>query len=463
MSELAQYAWSPQLGPQTMAITARRVIDELFFGGAAGGGKSDFLLGDFAQDIDQGDKWVGVLFRRHSTDMDELVHRSMQIYGAMGAEYKVGIKTWRFPGGAELRLRHMDTDADFIKYMGHSYSWIAFDELPTWDSLTPWNMMKSRLRGAAEGKRMRATGNPGGRCHAEVKEYFGITKYPAGYMPMRDKKSGMVRAFIPSLVTDNRELLSVDPDYPSRMMSMGDPALTRAYLDGDWNVSLNAYYEAHRDDLLVDPFPIPDNWSLFASLDYGEANPTVGTLLAVDHDDDVWVVNSYYSRGAGAEHAAGIKAMIQHCPWTRGDKRVEGRSPRLVLAPADMWTKRSPGEATQARSAADTFVAAGIHLTRANMDRVNGWRNVGNLLLSGRLKFFRGYADPIMDSMLSVQRDPRNPEDVAKGGDDHGADSLRYGINHVYKPRRMVPVNRADGNKLIAQITQGSKPKGRYS
>tara|TARA_R110000803_G_scaffold4759_5_gene15921 strand:+ start:992 stop:2380 length:1389 start_codon:yes stop_codon:yes gene_type:complete len=457
-----QYAWSPQLGPQTMAITARRIIDELFFGGAAGGGKSDFLLGDFAADISQGDKWIGVLFRRHSTDMDELIHRSMQIYGPMGAEYKVGIKTWRFPGGAELRLRHMDTDADFIKYMGHSYSWIAFDELPTWDSLTPWNMMKSRLRGAATDKRMRATGNPGGRCHAEVKAYFGITKHPDGYLPMRDRKSGMVRAFIPSLVTDNQELLSVDPGYPARMMSMGDPALTRAYLDGDWNVSINAYYEAHRDDLFVEPFPIPDNWSLFAALDYGEANPTVGTLMAVDHDDDVWVVSSYYSRGAGAEHAAGIKAMVKTCPWTRGDRRVEGRSPRLILAPSDMWTKRSPGEATQARSAADTFTEAGLYLTRANMDRVNGWRNVGNLLLNGRLKFFKGYADPILESLLSVQRDPRNPEDVNKGGDDHGADSLRYGINHVYKPRRIAKTLKTDGSRLIDQMMTTGATKERY-
>jgi hypothetical protein len=38
--------WMPQPGPQEKAIRAS-FVDELFFGGARGGGKSEFLLGDF--------------------------------------------------------------------------------------------------------------------------------------------------------------------------------------------------------------------------------------------------------------------------------------------------------------------------------------------------------------------------------------------------------------------------------
>ena len=55
--------WAPQPGPQTDAITADW-CPELFYGGAAGGGKSDFLLGDFVQDVPTyGAAWRGVLFR----------------------------------------------------------------------------------------------------------------------------------------------------------------------------------------------------------------------------------------------------------------------------------------------------------------------------------------------------------------------------------------------------------------
>jgi hypothetical protein len=43
-------AWALQAGPQLAAIQATWCT-ELFFGGARGGGKSDFLLGDFGRDV----------------------------------------------------------------------------------------------------------------------------------------------------------------------------------------------------------------------------------------------------------------------------------------------------------------------------------------------------------------------------------------------------------------------------
>lgn len=454
------YAWSPQLGPQLNAIVARNVVQELLFGGARGGGKSSYLCGDWLQDIEQGNNWRGILFRRSYPELDEIIRQTLEIFPLTGGVWKVGAKEWRWPNGAQLSLRHLDNEADIVNYQGHSYSWIGWDELPTWPSMQPYRQMLATLRGPAQNKRVRATGNPGGRCHGEVKSYFAIDRWPAGNVPFRDRRTGMVRLFVPSRVQDNRILLENDPDYIQRLQGVGDPDLVRAWLEGDWDSSPGSMFGVARDELLVEPFEIPDNWPLFCSLDYGEQNPTVGCLLAVDYDDDVWVVSSYYASGAGAEHARGVKNLIEQCPFTRG-RGIVGRSPRQVLAPSDMWTKRAPGEASQARSVADTFQEAGVFLTRANMDRVNGWRNVGNLLHHGRLKFFEGYADPILDSLLSVQRDTRNPEDVAKGGDDHGADALRYGVNHVYKARRRANTKQADGDKLISQLLR-DEMQGRY-
>ena len=39
--------WTPQPGPQERAIRAS-FIEQLLFGGARGGGKTDFLIGDYA-------------------------------------------------------------------------------------------------------------------------------------------------------------------------------------------------------------------------------------------------------------------------------------------------------------------------------------------------------------------------------------------------------------------------------
>ena len=450
--------WSPQVGPQAIAISSGACVDEALYGGAVFAGKSDFLLGDFASDVWQGDKWIGVLFRRHVTDMDDLIARSHQIYGAMGADWKEGKKEWHFPGGSVLRMRHMDTDNDFAKYMGWSLSWIGFDELPTWETMRPYNMMKSRLRGPAINKRMRSSGNPGGRCHNEVKEYFGIDKFP-GFTPLRDPKSKMVRCFMPGKAEDNKIGLAGDPEYLDRLEGLGDPALVKMWKQGDWSISFGSFYECTAQQLMVKPFLIPETWPLFLSMDYGESHPTAGALMAVDFDYDVWVINSYYGSGAAADHARGLLAMVGQCPWT------EGRGTNLNLAPSDMKTKRSPGEASQARAPIDTFTELGLPLAMANMDRVNGARNLGNLINTNRIHFFSGYTEPLVRSIVGLQRNPNNPEDVLKASGDDGYDCVRYGVNHVFKPRPTAPkASKAvgTGGAVLDQIKNEHKGTGRY-
>jgi hypothetical protein len=452
--------WTPQLGPQNAAIDARRWCHELFYGGAVFGGKTDLLLGDFASDLSQGRNWKGIIFRKTHPELEEIIDRSNEIYPSTGGEYLVGKSTWNWPhSGAVLRLRHLESETDYTRYMGHSFSWIGWDELPEMRTMTPYKRMKARLRGAAHSKRIRATGNPGGHCHNELKKYFGIGSYPLGMQPMRDPKSKMIRMFIPARLQDNLIGLRNDPDYPDRLEGLGDPELVRAWKLGDWNAIIGNYF-AMFDEVkcTVDPFAIPQGWRLTACLDYGEENATWCGILATDFDDDVWVVDEYYRAGAGGlDHARAIKAMIANCPYIAGQRVSQ------IMAPHDMWTKRKPGEAALSRSPADSFREEGLHLTRANMDRINGWRNCKDLLYSNRLHFFRGRTQHVVSSIGTVSRSTADPEDVEKGGDDHPADGLRYGINHVYKPRkRIVHDTPIDSGDAILQLLTPAKKSGRY-
>ncbi len=429
--ESDRYCWSPQPGPQSDACATASFCDELFYGGAVFGGKTQFLLGDFASDVDQGSDWVGILFRQSFPELEEIIECALQIFPQMGAEYQVGTKTWRWPDGAVLRLRSLDSINDFTKYMGFSYSWIGWDELPLHETMKPYHRMKSRLRGPARNKRIRATGNPGGRCHAEIKEYFQINTHKYGYHLIRDDATKTTRMFIPSKVKDNRIGLQADPGYIDRLRGVGDPELIKGWLEGDWDAIVGAYFSMfRRSEVEEDSFEIPEGWAHFTCMDYGESMATWCGLLAVDSDWNVYVVDEYYREDAGgADHARGVLAMLDNYFRLRKDRC------RLHLAPHDMWTKRKPGEATQAAAPVDSFVKQGIHLTRANMERVNGARNVKDLLYAGRLKFFRGKTEHVLESLGTVMRDPHDPEDVLKGGNDHPYDGLRYGINHVYKPR----------------------------
>src|SRR4051812_29393640 len=146
------------------------------FGGARGGGKSDYLLGDFLQDIDQGEKWAGIIFRRSYPELEELIKRAKAIYLPLGATWKVADKTFVFPTGATLKMRHVDTEDDCEKYQGHQYAWIGWDELTNWPNLNSYKKLKACLRGASDGgvrfKRIRCSANPGGVGHHAVKAYF---------------------------------------------------------------------------------------------------------------------------------------------------------------------------------------------------------------------------------------------------------------------------------------------------
>jgi hypothetical protein len=109
-------------GPQTEAILATW-CPEIFYGGAAGGGKSDFLLGDFLQDVPvYGQHWKGVLFRRTYNELEDLIRRSREIYPQTGAVWHEQAKSWTWPNGALLRMRYIERDADATRYQGHAYT-----------------------------------------------------------------------------------------------------------------------------------------------------------------------------------------------------------------------------------------------------------------------------------------------------------------------------------------------------
>ena len=439
--------WKPQSGPQEAAIRAS-FIPELFFGGARGGGKSAFLIGDFAADVQEyGENWRGILFRKTYPELDELVTEGKKVlFNAFpGTEYKVGSYEFRMPNGSILRLRHMETDQDADHYMGHQYTWLGFDELTNWPNLRPYHKLKATLRSAAGVKnlRIRATGNPGGVGHTAVKQYF-IDGAPEGNQIIQDGQSMMPRMFITSRVQDNRILLDADPGYIDRLKSIGDEQLIKAWLEGDWDAFVGQYFSKwDSTKILVQPFEIPTDWPLFGCLDYGEASPTSFGLATVDFDGNVYGISEYTRAGASASaHAYEIARHIEGSPWTGG------RQPQQVFADPSMWVKRHLHEYSP-QSPTDIFQEHGVMLKKANNDRINGWRVMNDYISAHhidpglpqrpKLYFFNGWNDSAVDSIPSLPRSKTNPEDVDTKANDHDADRVRYLLMSTFTPFKWEP------------------------
>ena len=165
---MSKAIWTPQ-PKQALALACP--AKELFFGGARGGGKSDFSLADFTRGLQYGEDYNGVLFRKSYPELEELIRRSKQLYPALGGTYHKTERTWHFPSGSTLKMRYLETSDDVDSYQGHNYQWICFDELGTWPSDYEYIYMFGTLRSAAGiPTYIRATGNPGGKGHLWIKQ-----------------------------------------------------------------------------------------------------------------------------------------------------------------------------------------------------------------------------------------------------------------------------------------------------
>ena len=332
----------------------------------------------------------------------------------------------------------------------NSYGWIGWDDLGQWPDLTPYKAMISTLRGAAPRKRIRSSANPGGLGHLELKRYFQIGRFPAGLVRMTDPRSLMSRMYIPAKVTDNKILLKDDPMYVRRLYASGDEALIKAWVDGDWDSIVGTYFGMWSPmDHIVEPYPIDPAWPIYMGLDYGETNPTAAVLAAVDFDGTVIIFGEYSvaNRGA-ADHARDLMTAIKSNPW------ANGRMPAMALADPSMWTKRHTGEAHLTRSPQETFLSAGHHLTRANNDRVNGWRVLMDAMRHNRIVFFSDTTRSVTEAIPTMQRDPNNQEDMLKGGNDHGVDALRYLMVHAYQPTPIEDVRTGpfQGDRMLKML-----------
>lgn len=156
----------PNPGPQTSFLSAPQL--QVLYGGAAGGGKSFAMLADPIRYFSH-PKFNGLLVRRTTEELRELIRESKGLYGnsLIKGKWSDRDKTWTFPSGAQLWMSFLERDEDVLRYQGQSFTWIGFDELTQWPTPYPWNYMMSRLRTTAPDLPLsqRASTNPGGPGH----------------------------------------------------------------------------------------------------------------------------------------------------------------------------------------------------------------------------------------------------------------------------------------------------------
>lgn len=452
--------WSYPYEAQPKQAKAHRLwAHERLFGGAAGGGKTEWLLAEclaaiFRYGVD------AIILRRTLPELQQsggIEERLISTIPRTVGRYHGTKHRWTFRNGGHLDLGHLRTDADVARYMGGQYGVIAFDQV---EAFTEWQYRRMshplRVRAEVEAQGFTpykvATANPGGLGHSWVKARW-IDPAPDSIVwqprPTNDEPDPVSRCFVQSFLWDNKYL---GAGYRRQLESLPEDD-RRALLLGDWDVYAGARFgKVWRRPLNVAPaeaVPVPAGAAVPRALgvDYGDAAPFAALWGAVVGRQVIVYRELYKADMTATAQAQWIRSV------ERPDERGHGRPLPTYIDPST-WRK-DPNEKRESalegvaprNSIAWHYHQAGVPTIPANNDR-----HAGTALIADLLRVRHVGHDPALQCPLDrgelaqcypglvigdncpnlirtlpgIPRDPHDPELYDTRAEDHAVDALRY-------------------------------------
>lgn len=303
-------AWSPQPGSQVSLLSCP--IFEVLFIGPRGTGKTDCLIMDYAKDVGRGfgEQWRGVLFRQSYKQLGDVIAKTRQWFSQFWTKkecwYNSSEHYWAWATGERLFLRHFERDDDYYDYHGFSFNWVGWEELCNWHTLVGYKRMFSTIRSThpevAKIARIRGTANPHGPGHNQVKARFRISGRGLNCGVIKDSrdKDGRLepmRCAIPTFLHENKILLAAESDYLGKVSAAASSESERkAWIEGDWDIVSGGMFDDVWNSTynITQPFPIPREWPIYRSMDWGSSHPFSVGWWTVSPGNDIQLDNGRF-------------------------------------------------------------------------------------------------------------------------------------------------------------------------
>lgn len=352
-----------QVAEDALANLAKEQSHELLYGGAVGGGKTDWMLWH-AYTLSKRYKKFKVLYLRKTYPMLQrtVIIRSLERFDHEVCKYNTTERVWKFVNGSRVEFGYLEKPLDIYNYLSAEYDLICWDELTQFGNEDHYTYLMSRLRSSLD-KTVRgyvphviAATNPGGVGGGWVKKRFvDPSPYGEQFTVVNENGTKGTRVFIPAKLADNRFI-----DAPTYRASLGHlkPATREALEDGSWDVVEGQFFDEWNRELHVcAPFVLPAEWKRIRCVDYGFAAPWCCLWIAFDGDGAAWVYREAY-----ATHLTPRQQCAKIAQLTPGDEPVA-----YTVVDPSMYSRTGAGEPI-----AMQYQRAGIPPTRALNDRKAG-------------------------------------------------------------------------------------------
>lgn len=400
--------------------------DLIGIGGTRGPGKSHATLAQCGLDDCQRAPGLKVLFLRKvmksaAESLEDLVYK---VFHYTPNTFTQSAGRVDFPNGSRILIGGFNNEGDVDKYLGIEYDEIVVEEAPQL-SENKINMIGGSLRSTRPDwkARMYVTGNPDGIGLHWFKERLVI--------PARENRERFTY-FLQAYYRDNPFL---GAEYIRYLEGLTGP-LAAAWRDGDWDAFEGMAFPHWRNDLhVIEPFEIPEHWVRWRAVDWGFAAPFCCLWIAKEPDTGRRYVyrEAYQTQLTDSQQAQLILDMTP-----------PGEKIAFTYADPAIWTRKVHKD--QVFTTADTYRTAGVPLTKADNDRMNGKRKINQALGNlpdGRpaLQIFRNCTN-LIRTIPALPLDKIHPEDIDTEAEDHAYDALRYGETNA--PLIQAPKPRQD-------------------
>jgi len=435
--------WQPHQGPQTLALSIDETAFEILYGGARGGGKTDAGIVWMLKAVDN-PNFTGLCIRRNHTDLRNWIDRASELFPNATVSGKPAV--FKFPSGAKIFTGHLRDANAYTQFQGWEIHRLLIEELGQIPDEQSYLKLISSVRSTCDVRpQIFCTANPGGAGHQWIKKRWLIGRNKDN-KAFQDPISERYRVFIPATVEDNPTLVAKDPDYVRFLDSLPEP-MRSAWKDGDWDVFAGQYFTDWNPRLHVIS---KDNAKKlgygkdynrkYIGIDWGFSAPFCAIWVEVATNNRVFCYREMYGR---EKHPSEWGEMIARVSMNEdiyqslGDPSMWTRNPMS-------WNKPET-EMYSERSIANALIASGVpNLSPANNSRVNGWRNMAQMMhfKKGVIPSFfiiDGQCPNLERTIPDMIFDEKRPEDLDTTLEDHALDAVRYALTHVTAPTKPKP------------------------